>query len=153
MANWTGRLTKILAAATITVAGAVAGTGSAHAAQTAYQCRSDGYPVTNTVRIQPCYYVYDGRIMEAEIIFQNYSGTALVYCAHAVNVANGAWAHDFGCTSSGATNDYVWAGHDPGYGSSYSDWSAPAGTYVISAGFWMNGHYLGDIQSPRTTIG
>ncbi|WBO68915.1 hypothetical protein [Streptomyces camelliae] len=48
-------------------------------------------------------------------------------------------------------NGSVWAGLAP-HGQSYYDFTAPAGAYVISAGFWLNGHYYGDVESPVTYI-
>ncbi|MFF7990897.1 hypothetical protein ACFZDG_14050 [Kitasatospora xanthocidica] len=161
MREMTGRITKAVVAGAIAVSGMVVGTGSAHA-DSAYACRSWNthgryVPVLgNAVYLDSCYSVLsDGRTIEAQIPFSNYTGQGLTYCAHALDVNNlgGPWPHDFGCTSSANTGDWVWAGNDPGYGPSWSDWTAPAGTYVISTGVWVDGHYYGDVQSPRTTIG
>lgn len=153
-----------MAAATLAiVGGATIGLGGTANADSAYACRSwnthgeyASVIGNHTVSLDSCYSVLpDGRTMEAQIFFTNFTGAGLTYCAHALNVNNlaGPWPHDFGCASSGETSGWVWAGTDPGYGDSWSDWKAPAGTYVISTGVWWNGHYYGDVQSPRTTIG
>ncbi|MFI9323281.1 hypothetical protein ACIGXI_26370 [Kitasatospora aureofaciens] len=161
MHKMNGRVTKAVVAGTIAVSGLVVGTGSAHA-DSAYACRSANtqgrYAAVygTSVYLDSCYDVLDDRrTIEAQVPFQNWTSHALTYCAHALDVNNiyGPWAHDFGCTSSGELTGSVWAGHDAPYGSSWSDWTAPAGTYVISAGVWVDGHYYGDVQSPRTTIG
>lgn len=83
----------------------------------------------------------------------NTTGQSMLYCAHAVDVANGEWAHDFGCgywtsAQSGESGTGVQGG--PGFSGS---WDVPAGTYVVSTGVWVNGRYYGDVQSPRTNIG
>ncbi len=163
MPGATGRITKAVVAGVIAVSGVVIGTGSAHANASAYACRSyntnGSYaPVYgNSVTLDSCYYVEsDRRTIEAEVPFRNYTGQGLTYCAHALNVNNlsGPWAHDFGCTSSASIDAYVYAGWDAPYGYSWANWTyPPAGTYVISTGVWVNGHYYGDVQSPRTTIG
>ena len=109
------------------------------------------------IDLDSCYSVQtDGRTIEAQVRFAQMTGGGLTYCAHALNVNNlSAWAHDFGCTSTSASDSsgFVWAGWDSPYGASWAEWRAPAGTYVVSAGVWYQGHYYGDVQSPRTTIG
>jgi hypothetical protein len=149
------------ATSALAVSGLAVGAGSAHADGGAYACRSwntkgDYYPVLPDVKIDSCYIVNsDGRTMWSLIDFINNTGTGITYCAHALNANNpgGPWLHDFGCGSSSDVEGGVYAGTDKGYGPSWQYWTAPAGTYVISAGFWLNGHYYGDVQSPRTTIG
>ncbi|MBD0743990.1 hypothetical protein [Streptomyces sp. CBMA152] len=91
--------------------------------------------------------------MYATVPYLNTTGQSVLYCAHAVNVANGGWAHDFGCgdwtsDQSGESGTGVQGG--PGFSGS---WDGPAGTYVVSTGVWVNGTYYGDVQSPRTKIG
>ncbi|MEU2779963.1 hypothetical protein ABZ646_45955 [Streptomyces sp. NPDC007162] len=165
MPSWTGGLAKAVVSGLIAVSGVTTGAGSGHA-DGAYACRSGdpnhpGRLVSvvgryDLVDLDSCYNVLsDGRTIEAKIPFQQATGGGLTYCAHALNVNNvfGPWAHDFGCTSSSEVGGFVWAGGDPPYGPSWSDWKAPAGTYVISTGVWYQGHYHGDVQSPKTTIG
>jgi hypothetical protein len=51
-------------------------------------------------------------------------------------------------------SDTVVAGWDKPYGPSWENWDAPGGkTYVISAGLWLNGHYYGDVESPKAYVG
>jgi hypothetical protein len=153
-----------LAGSLLTASGAQAATPSSgsHVVSPAYSanaCRSwttGNYAyVTDNISIDSCYYVEDnGYTMFATIPFQNYSGTGVWYCAHAINVKTGAWAHDFGCGSGVSTGQGSTTAGTGGGGAGYSEyWDAPAGTYVISTGFWLNGQYYGDVESPETTIG
>ncbi|MGW1811814.1 hypothetical protein [Streptomyces sp. NPDC002078] len=161
MPGWTGRITKAAAAGSIAIAGVVTGTGSAHA-DVATACRAGingpTVAVTNTISIGSCYYVKDdGYHVWPWVPYQNNSGSAVTYCAHAIDVYNpsGPWPHDFGCDDTTAAQKGM---AYPGTAQPYRDWGwqtwdAPAGTYVISAGFWLNGHYLGAVQTPRFNIG
>ncbi|MFE3171981.1 hypothetical protein ACFXPA_46630 [Amycolatopsis sp. NPDC059090] len=159
MPEVTGGIAAAVVAGSIAVAGVVTGGASAEAAQVANACRSwvthDYARITDNIRLDSCYYVTGGYVMSAQIPFENYSGAGLTYCAHALDTSNlgGPWPHDFGCTSSGDKDSWVWAGTDRPFGSRYQYWSAPQGTYVVSTGVWLNGRYLGDVQSPRTYIG
>ncbi|MET9453302.1 hypothetical protein [Streptomyces cinerochromogenes] len=159
MPSWTGRISKAVVALTIALGGVVTGTGSAHA-DSASLCRSDTtsthsyVPITDNIEIDSCYHVQDDRrTIYATIPFYNTNRDDVVFCAHLVNVNNpGVWVHDFGCDYA-TTNWYgtAWPGNCC-YGQGM-EWTATPGTYVVSAGFWLNGRYYGDVQSPRTTIG
>ncbi|MFJ6616569.1 hypothetical protein ACIQOW_03165 [Kitasatospora sp. NPDC091335] len=156
MSKWTGNLAKLLVAGAVATTGLVVGAGSAHANASA--CRSDtthNYAyVTNNISIDSCYFVSGGYTMSGAIAFNNDPGSTVVYCAHAINVNTGGWAHDFGCApATSANTGFVNAGTGGGAAGYSQYWNAPAGTYVVSAGFWLNGTYYGDVQSPRTTIG
>ncbi|MEU6482185.1 hypothetical protein ABZ858_35980 [Streptomyces sp. NPDC047017] len=153
-----------LAGSLLTASGAQAATPSSagHVVSPAYSanaCRSwttgKYAPVTDHIAIDSCYWVENnGYTVSASIPFQNYSGTSVVYCAHAINVSTGKWAHDFGCGSGVSTGDGSTVAGTGGGAAGYSEyWNAPAGTYVVSTGYWLNGKYYGDVQSPRTTIG
>ncbi|MEV5877430.1 hypothetical protein AB0L75_25030 [Streptomyces sp. NPDC052101] len=161
MPSWTGRMTKAVVAGSIAVAGVVTGTGTAHS-DPATDCRagsnSPTVNVTKTISIGSCYYVEgNGYTIWGWIPYQNNSGSAVTYCAHAIDVHNpgGPWAHDFGCDHTTADKQgMAYPGRAEPYRSwGWQTWDAPAGSYVISAGFWLNGHYLGDVESPKTTIG
>ncbi|HEV3355474.1 MAG TPA: hypothetical protein VG247_01705 [Pseudonocardiaceae bacterium] len=162
MSSWTGRITKAVVAASIVVAGAVIGIGTAHA-DPATACRSaiTGHraDVFDHISIDSCYYVMgDGYTIWSFFSYLNNSGSAVTYCAHAIDVNNpGVWAHDFGCEDTTAAQQGVAypGAAQPYRGWGWQTWATPrsGGTYVISAGFWLNGHYYGDVQSPRTTIG
>lgn len=153
-----------LAGSLLTASGAHAATPSSSThvvspAYSAYACRSwttHNYAyITNNISIDSCYWVENnGYTISATIPFQNYSGTGVVYCAHAINVNTGGWAHDFGCGSGVSTGQGTTVAGTGGGAPGYSEyWDAPAGTYVVSTGFWLNGRYYGDVQSPRTAIG
>ena len=158
MPGWTGRITKAAVAGAIAVTGVVVGTGSAHA-DSANECRSQvigGYDwPTNTIGIDSCYNVEDDRrTIYATVPYLNMNNDTIVICAHLLNANNpgGPWVHDFGC-------DYATAAYqgqaDPGFccygqGETYT---AGPGAYIVSAGFWLNGHYYGDVRSPVTVIG
>ncbi|MFF3517447.1 hypothetical protein [Streptomyces sp. NPDC002573] len=153
-----------LAGSLLTASGAHAATpsSSTHAVAPAYSahaCRSwtthDYAYVTGNVWIDSCYYVENnGYTISATIPFENYSTSTVEYCAHAIDVNTGRWAHDFGCDyPTNASSGTAYPGRYGGAAGYSQYWNAPAGTYVVSAGFWLNGHYYGDVQSPRTTIG
>ncbi|OIV38750.1 hypothetical protein BIV57_04180 [Mangrovactinospora gilvigrisea] len=159
MRTWTGRITKAVVAGAVATAGLALSTGSAHANEAA-ACRSKTThslaKVADNLYLDSCYHVLaDGASMHAVIGVFNQTGHAFTYCAHAINVNNpaGPWAHDFGCTSTNAQSAYFNAGTDKPYGPSWEQWHAGPGTYVISTGVWIDGHYAGDVESPRTTIG
>lgn len=167
MPSWTERITKAVVAGSLAATGLVAGAGSAHAdiilPGGAHDCRSSTQPhnayklVIDNIYVDSCYAFFtNGYTMLAVIQFTNGSGQSVTYCAHAldVNHLNGPWAHDFGCTSSDVVSDTVVAGWDKPYGPSWENWDAPGGkTYVISAGLWLNGHYYGDVESPKAYVG
>ena len=156
MQGWTGRITRVAIAGAIAVAGVVVGTGSAHA-NSAELCRSQvvgSYaPVIDNIQLDSCYHVEDDRkTIYATVPFTNHNEDNITICAHLVNVATGAWAHDFGCDYQ--TNSWegtAWPGNCC-YGTGM-EWYADPGTYVVSAGLWLNGQYYGDVESPRTQIG
>ncbi|MFB7506538.1 hypothetical protein [Streptomyces broussonetiae] len=159
MPDWSGGITKAVVAGSITVAGVVTGTGTAHA-DPATACRSGingpTVAVTNTISIGSCCYVEgNGYTIWGWIPYQNNSGSSVTYCAHAIDVIHGGWAHDFGCDSTTAAQQGMAhpGAADPYHKWGWQTWGAGPGTYVISAGFWLNGHYLGDVESPMTTIG
>jgi len=136
----------------------VVGTGSAHA-DSAALCRSQvvgGYDyVTNSVGIDSCYHVQDDRrTIYATVPFVNNDNDSIVICAHLLNANNlgGPWVHDFGCDyQTGAYQGTAWPGACC-YGQGQTFTAGP-GAYIVSAGFWLNGQYLGDVRSPETVIG
>ncbi|RAG81320.1 hypothetical protein DN069_33560 [Streptacidiphilus pinicola] len=159
MPGWTGRIAKAAVAGAIAVTGVAVGTGSAHA-DSANECRSQVvgkgyYWVVDGVGIDSCYNVKDdGRTIYATVPFDVTNHDKIVICAHLLNANNpgGPWVHDFGCDYATSLG---WGIAQPGY-CCYGQgryFTAPPGAYIVSAGFWLNGQYYGDVESPRTVIG
>lgn len=159
MPNWTGRVTKAAVAGAIAVTGVVVGTGSAHA-NSADQCRSQlkkgAYVlVAAGVAIDSCYHVQDdGRTIYATVPFIDNNKVNIVICAHLINANNpgGPWVHDFGCDYATTSLDGIAQAGMCCYGQG-REFTAGPGSYIVSAGFWLNGQYYGDVESPKTNIG
>ncbi|MFF4381201.1 hypothetical protein [Kitasatospora sp. NPDC001547] len=148
------RLAVIAAGAAAVVVGGLvsaqgASAGTVH--PTGYTCRSDqtgSYAaVAFGVSLDSCALGNGYNGVAARVGVHNSNGTLVDVCAHAVDLATGAWAYDYQCKGwSGASGTLDFPYH-----------SLPTGKYVISVGFWANNPsggltYYGDVQSPQINV-
>ncbi|WP_141726199.1 hypothetical protein [Actinacidiphila rubida] len=120
-------------------------------------CRSDTKgdlaPIATNLKIDSCYREWTDGTVSSVFGFANSTGLTVTYCAHAIDALNpgGPWAWDFGCStptpaSNGTANPGTYYA-PPNGGQTFAP---PTGDpYVISAGAWVNGTYVGDVESPR----
>lgn len=144
---------------TAAVSAAVLG-GSLFVAPTAsaddFVCRSDNKPgfvkIATGVLIDSCWRSWSDGSVSSYFGFDNYTGQTVTYCAHAIDVdnPNGPWAWDFGCsTPTPASNGTAYPGTYYAPSNGGETFLPPTNhPYVIAAGAWVNGSYVGDVESP-----
>ncbi|MGW1160962.1 hypothetical protein ACWD5Q_23735 [Streptomyces sp. NPDC002513] len=127
-------------------------------AQAPNVCRSDNTngsfaQIVPGIKIDSCFRAWSDRSVSSVFGFENYTGQTVTYCAHAIDALNpnGPWAWDFGCsTPTAAQNGTAYPGTYYAPPNGGQTFTPPTNDpYVISAGAWVNGSYVGDVESPR----